>query len=98
MVRQTKNERRQFLSFPTPDWGLFAMVSVSVAIVLLLAAQSYFAIDRELTDFSLPRRAAIARLASVTLEEQFYRLVDITPALSTPVRYPALQSPGNCAE
>jgi len=98
MVRQTKNERRQFLSFPTPDWGLFAMVSVSVAIVVLLAAQSYFAIDRELTDFALARRAAIARLATVTLEEKFDRLVDIAAALSTRVRFRELVSQGKWAE
>ena len=98
MVRQTKNERRQFLSFPTPDWGLFAMVSVSVAIVVLLAAQSYFAIDRELTDFALARRAAIARLATVTLQEKFDRLVDIAAALSTRVRFRELVSQGKWAE
>src|SRR6266853_883074 len=98
MVRQTKNERRQFVSFPTPDWGLFAMVSVSVAIVVLLAAQSYFAIDRELTDFALARRAAIARLATVTLQEKFDRLVDIAAALSTRVRFRELVSQGKWAE
>jgi signal transduction histidine kinase len=98
MVRQTKNERRQFPSFPTPDWGLFAMVSVSVAIVVLLAAQSYFAIDRELTDFALARRAAIARLATVTLKEKFDRMVDIASALSTRVRFRELVSQGRWAE
>jgi len=98
MVRQTKTERRQFLSFPTPDWGLLAMVSVSVAIVVLLAAQSYFAIDRELTDFALSRRAAIARLAAVTLQEKFDRLVDIASALSTRVRFRELVSQGRWAE
>jgi signal transduction histidine kinase len=97
MASQTKTRFRLFPG-PMRDWGLPAVVSVPVAIVVLLAVQSYLSIDRELTDAALARRGAIARLAAVTLHEKFDRLVDIAAAFSTRVRFRELVGQGKWAE
>jgi signal transduction histidine kinase len=81
-----------------PDWSLLAVVSVPVALVVFLAAQSYFAIDRELTEAALSRRTAIARLAAVTLSENFDRLVDVGTSVTSSSRVRELVGTGNWAD
>jgi signal transduction histidine kinase len=87
-----------FRANPRLDRKLFTVVALPVAIVVLLAVQSYVAIEQELTDVALSRRSAIARLAAVTLSEKFDRLVDVGTSLATRVRFRELAAAGNWAE
>ena len=96
-VAQPSADAPARLSGYEPDWRLLAVVSLPVALVVVLAAQSYFAIDRELTAAALSRRTAIARLAAVTLSEKFDRLVDIGTSLTSAPRIRELVGTGNWA-
>jgi hypothetical protein len=75
-----------------------ALVLLVLAGAVLLIAQSYRAIDRELTDAALSRRASVASLAAATLSEKFARLTDIGVALATRVRFRQLIGAGKWAE
>ena len=73
--------RIQTLLALTPvQWVLLAVVAVAI---FSTAYYSYRDIDKELTTITLHRRAAIAQLLAVSLEERFGRLVDVAISLST---------------
>jgi signal transduction histidine kinase len=71
-----------------------AIQLVSIAIVsasaVVLAVQSYRAIDEGLTAAALSRRDSISYLAATALTEKFDRLSDIAVSLATRVRFRAL--------
>jgi len=68
-------------------WIYVAVLSLTFAAIIATAVQSYRAIDRELTELTLSRRAAVAQLAAATLSERFARLVDLSVSLATRVRF-----------
>jgi signal transduction histidine kinase len=51
--------------------------------VLLVAAMSYLKTDRDLTEFTLSRRQALAYLAAMTVRADFNRLIDVGVSLAT---------------
>ena len=73
--------------FPRSRWSYAVVIVLAFAAIVVTAAQSYRAIDRELTEVALSRRVAVAQLAAATLSEKFGRLVDITVSLATRVRF-----------
>ncbi|MBI4194058.1 MAG: PAS domain S-box protein [Betaproteobacteria bacterium] len=79
-------------------WGYAIVLSLASAAVIVTAVPSYRAIDRELTDVALSRRAAVAQLATVTLSEKFDHLIDISISLATRVRFRQLVAAGQWAE
>jgi hypothetical protein len=78
--------------------GQVAVVLLIFAGAVLLAVQNYRAIDRELTDAALSRRASVAYLAAAALSEKFDRLTDIGIALATRVRFRELIGAGKWIE
>jgi signal transduction histidine kinase len=66
--------------------------------VLLLASFSYITSYRDLTNFALSRRQAIAYLAAATLKEKLDRLTDIGISLATRVRFRQLVGQGKWIE
>lgn len=66
--------------------------------VLLLASFSYITTYRDLTNFTLSRRQAIAYLAAATLKERLDRLIDIGVSLATRVRFRQLIGEGKWNE
>jgi len=79
-------------------WSYSIVLLLACAAVIMTAAQSYRAIDRELTDIALSRRASVAQLASSTLSEKFERLVDVGISLATRVRFGQLVAAGRWGE
>ena len=66
----------------------FAIVSIlAFALIVAVAAYSYFAIHRELTESALARRSSLSDLTAATLSEKFKRAVDVSVSLATRVRF-----------
>jgi PAS domain S-box-containing protein len=74
------------------------VICLAVATIVVVAVQNYLAIERELTEAAISRRAAVAHLAAVTLTEKLERLVDISVSLSTRVRFRQLIRDGHWME
>jgi len=87
-----------FASLPRAPWIYAVVLSLTVVALIATAVQSYRAIDRELTEVALSRRAAVAQLAAATLSEKFARLVDISVSLATRVRFRELVAEGRWVE
>ncbi len=68
-------------------WRYAIVLCLAVSSIIALGAQSYHAIDRDLTDAAMSRRAAVAHLAAVTLTEKLERLIDVSVSLATRVRF-----------
>lgn len=79
-------------------WSYWVVLSLVCAAIVVTAAQSYRAIDQELTEVALSRRAAVAQLAATTLSEKFARLVDVGVSLATRVRFRELVAGGRWEE
>ncbi len=79
-------------------WSYGIVLALAFATVILIAVQSYRAIDRELTEVALSRRAAVAQLAAVTLSEKFARLVDLATSFTTRPRVHELVAEGKWVE
>ena len=79
-------------------WVYAIVLLLACAAIVVIAVQNYRAIDRELTDVALSRRASVAHLASSTLSEKFERLVDISVSLATRVRFRQLVAEGQWGE
>jgi signal transduction histidine kinase len=58
-----------------------------LVVVAALAVRSYLAVDRDLTEAALSRRAAVASLAAATVRERLNRLTDLGRSLATRVRF-----------
>lgn len=69
-------------------WAQLALALLIFGGAVLLTAQSYRAIDRELTEAALSRRSSVAYLAAATLLEKVDRLTDIGIALVSRVLLP----------
>lgn len=79
-------------------WGYLVMLLLILLAFIVLALQSYRAIDRELTDAALARRASVSYLAAATLSEKLDRLADIGVSLATRVRFRELIGAGKWIE
>jgi hypothetical protein len=64
---------------------ILAIFLVIIFPLILIAALSYVRTYRDLTDFALSRRQAIASLAAATIKEKLDRLIDIGISLATRV-------------
>ena len=80
----------------TIQFGL--ALALLLAVIITIAVHSYVAIDRELTQSALSRRASVSYLAAVVLSEKLERLIDIGTALATRVRFRELVEAGKWAE
>jgi len=79
-------------------WSYGIVLALAFATAISIAVQSYRAIDRELTDVALSRRAAVAQLAAATLSEKFARLVDLATSFTTRPRVRDLVAEGKWVE
>jgi PAS domain S-box-containing protein len=79
-------------------WSYAILLAVMLAALIATAVQHYRAIDRELTEVALSRRAAVAQLAAVTLSEKFARLVDLATSFTTRPRVRDLVAEGKWVE
>src|SRR5258706_11956374 len=68
------------------------------AAIVIAAVYNYRAIDRELTESALSRRAALSYLTAAVLAEKFNRLADIGIALAARARFRQLGQSGNWAQ
>ena len=93
--RRAKNV---FASLPRAPWIYAVVLSLTVVALIATAVQSYRAIDRELTEVALSRRAAVAQLAAATLSEKFARLVDLATSFTTRPRVRELVAEGKWVE
>ena len=76
-------------------WGYAIILLGVILAVVMMAIYSYRAIDRELTESVLSRRASVVSLAAAVLSEKFDRLVDIGISLASHVRFRELVEGGN---
>lgn len=89
--RLLKDGKRNWLIIP-------ALLLVIIFPLILIAAFSYVRTHRDLTDFALSRRQAIASLAAATIKEKLDRLTDIGVSLATRVRFAELVGLGRWEE
>ena len=89
---------RPLTSYTRARWGYVLVLLLLSATIVVMAVYSYRAIDRELTESALSRRASVSYLAAVVLAEKFDRLVDIGVSLASGVRFRELIEAGNWAE
>lgn len=68
-------------------WPFYIFLALVFSVFILLAAQNYQTIDRELTDSALSRRLSIAELSASTLSVKFDRMIGIGIALATRVQF-----------
>ena len=97
-VRPTAAERlmiKLFKSYGLTRWGYAIILSLMILAVIMMAKYSYRAIDRELTESVLSRRAAVSSLAAAVLTEKFDRLIDIGISLASRVRFRELVERGD---
>jgi len=78
--------------------GQAALLLSAFAAVVATTAYSYRAIDAELSEMALSRRASVSYLAAAVLAEKFDRLVDIGVSLATRVRFRELVEAGQWTE
>ena len=77
----------------------FAIIStLAFAAIVAVAAYSFFAIYRELTESALSRRSSLSYLTAATLSEKFDRAVDVGVSLATRVRFRELIEAGEWSE
>ena len=82
-----------------PTRWSYAIILLGVILaVVMMAIYSYRAIDLELTESVLSRRASVSSLAAAVLSEKFDRLVDIGISLTSHVRFRELVEDGNWIE
>lgn len=79
-------------------WLQLAILPALFVLGILVAAQSYRSIDRELTAGATSRRASLSYLAAVTLTEKLDRVVDVGVSLATRVRFRELVTQGQWQE
>ena len=79
-----------FLAALTGGRWLAAALAVAVIAIGGVSAHRYAALERELTDAALARRASLSALAATILSEKFERLIDIGVSLATRVRFQEL--------
>src|SRR5258708_26091142 len=84
-----------FKSYGLTRWGYAIILSLMIFPVIVMAKYSYRAIDRELTESVLSRRAAVSSLAAAVLTEKFDRLIDIGISLASRVRFRELVERGD---
>jgi signal transduction histidine kinase len=72
-----------------------ALFLLIVSPVVLFATVGFIGTYRDLTDFTLSRREAIARLAAIVLEQRLGRMTDLGISLATRVRFRQLASEGH---
>ncbi|MGD9952404.1 MAG: ATP-binding protein [Burkholderiales bacterium] len=72
----------------------YAAAALLLVGCIALAAATYRAVDRELTQAATMRNAALARLAAVTVSERLERMVDLSVSLATRVRFAELVAQG----
>ena len=87
-----------FASLAGMRWSHATILLLVFAAIVVTELYSYRAIDRELTESALSRRASVSYLAAAVLSEKFDRLVDIGIALATRVRFRELVEAGKWAE
>jgi len=85
---------KSFMALPRPDRGYVILLAVVAGAVIVSAAYSYRAINRELTESVLSRRASVSYLAAAVLAEKFDRLVDIGISLGSRVSFRELVEAG----
>jgi signal transduction histidine kinase len=80
--------------------GLIALALYSIFLlpVIVLATLGYLRSHRDLTEFTLSRRQAIAYLAAATIKEKLDRLSDIGVSLATRVRFRQMVGEGRWEE
>ncbi len=93
-----RGSEKFFAFFPRTRLIYAAVISLAIAAIVVPAIYSYRAIDRELTESALSRRAAVAQLAAAVLSEKFARLADIASSLATRVRFRELIEVGEWTE
>ncbi|MBI4206672.1 MAG: hypothetical protein HY527_16750 [Betaproteobacteria bacterium] len=79
-------------------WRYWIALSLAAVALIVTAALSYRAVDRELSNVAMSRRVAVAQLAAATLSATFDRLVDVTVSLATRVRFRELVGTGKWTE
>src|SRR5258706_4445076 len=84
-----------FKSYGLTRWGYAIILALMIFAVIMMAKYSYRAIDGELTESVLSRRAAVSSLAAAVLAEKFDRLLDIGISLASRVRFRELVERGN---
>src|SRR5436190_11801544 len=77
---------------------MFALLLAAAAAIAGISAQRYFALERELTEAALARRASLAALAGATLSERLDRVVDIGVSLASRVQFRVLTANGHWEE
>ena len=84
-----------FTFYGRARWGYALILLLVSAAIVVMAVYSYRAIDRELTESALSRRASVSYLAAAVLGEKFDRLADIGVSLASRVRFRELIEAGN---
>ena len=79
-------------------WAYAILLVATTTALIATAIHYYRAIDRELTEVALSRRASVAQLAAATLSEKFARLVDLSVSLATRVHFRELVTEGKWLE
>jgi signal transduction histidine kinase len=79
-------------------WLQLAILPAVFVLGILVAVQSYRAIDEELTAAATSRRASLSYLAAITLAEKLDRVVDLGVSLATRVRFRDLVTEGKWTE
>jgi len=81
-----------------PRWCHWALLTVATTGLIATAGLSYRAVDRELSEFAMSRRVAVAQLAGATVSATFDRLADLSVSLATRVRFRELVEAGKWEE
>jgi signal transduction histidine kinase len=84
------------LSFGTA-WVVPVILCAILVALILLAAQIYRSVDRDMTAVVLARRASVVNLAAATLSEKFARLFDLGLSLITRSGFRQLVADGQWA-
>ena len=79
-------------------WLQLAILPAVFVLGILVAVQSYRAIDEELTASATSRRTSLSYLAAITLTEKLDRVTDVGVSLATRLRFRDLVTQGNWAE
>jgi signal transduction histidine kinase len=77
---------------------LAVIFGTTVLAIVALSAHRYAALDRELTEATLARRASLSTLSATVLTGKFERLVDLGVSLATRVRFRELIAAGRWLE
>ncbi len=77
---------------------LALILAIAILAICVLSVSRYLALERELTDAALGRRATLGSLVATTLAVKFERLIDVGTALATRVRFQELVAAGRWIE